>query len=64
MFQRLSIHNKLSLAIGAAILAACVLASTALLLYESHTLGQRAGEVMKPYARLVSVGAEAAVERP
>src|SRR5512136_443069 len=60
-FQQMSIHNKLSLALGGAALLAFALAGAALALFGSLTLERRARQIMEPYAQLVSVGAEAAV---
>src|SRR5512147_2723789 len=59
--QQMSIHNKLSLALGVAALLAFALAGAALALFGSLTLERRARQIMEPYAQLVSVGAEAAV---
>jgi PAS domain S-box-containing protein len=60
-FQRMSIHNKLALALGGAAFMAFAVAGAALALFGSLTLEGRARQVMEPYAQLVSVGAEAAV---
>ena len=60
-FQRMSIHNKLALALGCAALLAFVVTGVTLALFGSLTLERRARQVMEPYAQLVAVGAEAAV---
>ncbi|HEY8995910.1 MAG TPA: PAS domain S-box protein [Lacunisphaera sp.] len=61
MLRRLSIHNKLTLALSGVALAAFVVAGVALVFFENLTLRQRARQTLEPYAQLVSVGAEAAV---
>ena len=60
-FQRMSIHNKLALALGCAALLAFAVTGVTLALFGSLTLERRARQIMEPYAQLVAIGAEAAV---
>jgi PAS domain S-box-containing protein len=60
-FQRLSIGNKLALALVAMALLAFAAASAGLALYGQLTLKSRARKIMEPYAHLISVGTETAV---
>jgi PAS domain S-box-containing protein len=60
-FQRMSIHNKLALALGCAALLAFAVTWVTLALFGSLTLERRARQIMEPYAQLVAIGAEAAV---
>ena len=55
------IRGRLALALFVAALLAFAAASAAILLFERVTLEDRARGIVEPYARLVSVGAEAAV---
>jgi PAS domain S-box-containing protein len=59
--QRMSIHNKLALALWGAALLAFLVAGAALTVFGNLTLEGRARQIMEPYAHLVSVGAETAV---
>lgn len=61
MFRRLNIQKKLALILWGSALLAFILASLALMLYQSLTLESRALQIMQPYAQLVSVGSEAAI---
>ena len=56
-----TIRSQLVLALVGSALVAFAAASAALLLYQRWTLEDRASEMAQPYARLVSVGAEAAI---
>jgi PAS domain S-box-containing protein len=57
-----SIQNKLALVLGGAALLAFAIAGATLALLEKLTLERRAQLIMAPYAQLVSVGAETAVD--
>jgi len=61
MFGRRSIRNKLAIALWGAAIMAFAAAGLALALFEDLTLERRVGQIMEPYAQLVSVGTEAAV---
>jgi PAS domain S-box-containing protein len=56
-----NINKRLALVLWGATLFAFVLVGAALTLYQSLTLEKRALQIMEPYARLVAVGADAAV---
>ncbi len=60
-FKRMSIGNKLALALMAMALLAFAAASTGLALYGHLTMKSRAQKIMEPYAELISVGTETAV---
>jgi PAS domain S-box-containing protein len=59
--QRISIHNKLALALWGAALLAFVVTGVALALFGRFTLEGRARQIMEPYAHLVAIGVETAV---
>ncbi len=61
MFRKLNIHKKLALILWGSALTAFAVAGLGLALFENLTLERRAMQAMEPYARLVSVGTEAAV---
>ena len=61
MLRPSSIRTKLAQVLWGAALLAFVIAIAALLLFEKLTLKRRAEQTLRPYAQLVSVGAEAAV---
>lgn len=56
-----SIRQKLALTLWGATLLALVIAGVGLVLYQDLTLESRARQLMSPFARLVSVGTDAAV---
>jgi len=56
-----NINKRLTLVLWGATLFAFVLVGAGLMLYQSFTLEKRALQIMEPYARLVAVGADAAV---
>ncbi len=61
MYRRLDIQKRLALILWGSALIAFVLASIALMLYQSFTMKNRAQQIMQPYANLVSIGSEAAI---
>ena len=60
-FQRMSIRNKVALALLGMALLAFVAANVGLALFGHLTLKGRAQKIMEPYAQLISVGTETAV---
>lgn len=61
MYRQPSIRNRLTLVLWGTALLAFVVAGAALALFQNLTLERRARQIMEPYARLVSVGTDAAV---
>jgi len=61
MFRQLDIHKRLALALWGAALLAFVFVGAGLAVYQRLTLEHRARQIMEPYARLLSVGTDAAV---
>ncbi|HBA88067.1 MAG TPA: hypothetical protein DCZ75_08785 [Geobacter sp.] len=61
MFWRRGIRYKLAIALWGVAIIAFAAAGLALVLFENLTLERRVGQIMEPYAQLVSVGTEAAV---
>ncbi len=61
MFRRVSIRNQLAIVLWGAALLAFTVAGAALTIVEKLTLENRAYQLLEPYAKLVSVGADGAV---
>ena len=61
MFGRMNIRNKLAFILWSFALAAYAIAGVGLALFQSLTLERRVRQAIAPYARFVSVGADAAV---
>ena len=61
MFGRMNIRNKLAFILWSFALAAYAIGGVGLALFQSLTLERRVRQAIAPYARFVSVGADAAV---
>jgi signal transduction histidine kinase len=62
MFRDVNIHKRLALVLWGVALIAFVVVGATLLLYQNLTLEHRARSIMEPYAQLVAVGTDAAVD--
>jgi diguanylate cyclase (GGDEF)-like protein/PAS domain S-box-containing protein len=61
MYRRFNIQKRLALVLWGSVLFAFIVAGGGLAVYQSLTQEDRALRIMEPYARLVSVGTDAAV---
>jgi signal transduction histidine kinase len=61
MIIRQNIHNRLAFVLWGVALVAFLLAGMGLAIYQQQTQGERARELMEPYAQMIAVGVDPAV---